>query len=178
MELTYNTLFSDRNQFFVKRLYEEAFPENERRDFVELLQLLHTEKLFNVSTVFHKEIFIGFITFWRFRDFVYIEHFATDKTHRNKGYGGKIFQEIYNRYHGKVILETEPPDDEMAVRRIHFYEHLGMTLTDLPYIQPAYSSKQHSIPLRIMVGENISTNLQDIQTLVNRMVSRVYYHQG
>jgi GNAT superfamily N-acetyltransferase len=174
MELIYDTLCSLHNQNLVKKLYEESFPDNERRDFVELLRLIYTTDLFHAKAVFSGEVFIGFITFWTFQEFVYIEHFATNKLHRNKGYGSSIFREIYHRYQGKVILEVEPPDNETAKRRIHFYEQLGMILTDYPYIQPAYSPRQSPVPLRIMVGKSISTDRRNIQSLADRMVSCVY----
>ena len=49
-----------------------------------------------------------------------------------------------------VILEVEPPETEIARRRIGFYQRLGLYLNDFPYTQPSMQKDQPPIPLKIM----------------------------
>ena len=82
----------DSNEEIVRQVeltYNDAFPLVERRDFVDVLCLLRTEKRFNLELIMHSNKYVGFITWWDFDSFVYIEHFAIDEKHRNGGYGGK-----------------------------------------------------------------------------------------
>ena len=73
----------------IQLTYNDAFPLVERRDFVDVVYLLRTEKRFNLELIMHSDNYVGFITWWDFYSFVYIEHFAIDEKHRNEGYGGK-----------------------------------------------------------------------------------------
>ena len=49
-----------------------------------------------------------------------------------------------------IILEAEPPTDNIAIRRIGFYERNGFMLYGYDYYQPPYAADRQGIALRLM----------------------------
>ena len=39
---------------------------------------------------------------------------------------------------GRVILEIDPPVDDISIRRLHFYERLGFVANPYQYIHPSF----------------------------------------
>lgn len=127
-------------------LYITSFPIDERRDIeVQELILKHTDYHFEV--VVKGDEFIGFITWWKFDQLRFIEHFATLDVHRGKGYGKLILNELLSESDELTILEVELPNSELNQRRIKFYERLGFILNPYEYKQ---------LPLR---KEGVEVNL-------------------
>ena len=93
---------------------------------------------------------LGLLTTWHFEDFIYIEHFAIDPTLRSQGYGSEALKAFIHEHGKPIILEAEPPTDAFSIRRIRFYERIGLTLYDFPYMQPAYTEDSHPVELRLM----------------------------
>lgn len=143
----------------IRSIYERSFPEDERRDFADLAELTNTEPAFRID-IFTDENAesIGFISYWIFSDFVYVEHFAVDENKRGKGYGKFILEKLVNLSSLPLILEVEPPEDETSIRRIRFYENMGFILSKIPYLQPAYGPDKKSVPLLLMSKGNIDLN--------------------
>ena len=48
------------------------------------------------------------------------------------------------------MLEVEPPETDIAARRIEFYKRNGFYFNNYDYTQPSMAVGQPSIPLRIM----------------------------
>ena len=93
---------------------------------------------------------LGLLTTWHFEDFIYIEHFAIDPTLRSQGYGSEALKAFIHEHGKPIVLEAEPPTDALSIRRIRFYERIGLTLYDFPYMQPAYTEDSHPVELRLM----------------------------
>ena len=132
-------------------LYEEAFPEQERRPTDAWLELMRHESQFQAYAVSVDGEFAGFITCWKPADFVYVEHFAIAPHRRNGGWGGMALQAFLAR-NGQlpIVLEVEEPNTPMARRRIAFYERHGFGLLRNPYLQPPYREGDGMLPLRLM----------------------------
>ena len=112
---------------------------------------------------------------WQLEGLGFIEHFAVDSKYRNIGLGSRMLQEIMEHLGGRICLEVELPDDDMAKRRIQFYERNGLYYNDYPYIQPAISKGRNPIPLRIMTSGGVVSQdeYQDIRDMLYREVYRV-----
>ena len=69
-----------------KRLYEESFPLSEQRTEFQQKMAFESERY---RLVCHEEnnVLVGFISYWDFDNFIYIEHFAVNKDLRGRGYG-------------------------------------------------------------------------------------------
>lgn len=134
----------------METLMNTAFPLQERRD-IELQQ-----KNIDQNPKFHNLLItdnqkpIGLLTYWNFTDFIYIEHFAIDACLRNKGYGKQVLSTLKERVNLPIILEVEKPTNELALRRIAFYQHQGFVLQDFPYQQPPYRIGDTWFPMRLM----------------------------
>lgn len=162
---------SDFEQLF--HLIEESFPSDEYRIYEEQKELL-CNPLYSVYTLYDENRFIkGFISVWEFEDFAYIEHFAVNPNDRNAGLGKIILQELTERLNKMICLEVEPPENEMSIRRIKFYERNHFFLNEYPYMQPAMSKGKQSIPLLIMTsGNKIDKNT--FEKIKNTLYTVVY----
>lgn len=158
----------------VKALYESAFPANERRDCDKLLSLVEENPFFHLYAFTEDDAFTGFLSCWNWGDCRYFEHFAVEPAFRNGGRGAKYLQSVVEMELSPVILEVEPPVDEMAQRRIGFYQRNGFKLwSDISYIQPPYSADKESVELKLMTFGNISLTGEDDERIL-RIKKDVY----
>lgn len=137
-------------------LFEEAFPIDERRPTLHLLQLI-AEKTVDCFVATMAETFVGFLTIWEFGTFRYCEYFAIKSDFRNAGVGTKFLAHILKMSDKPLILEVEPPTDKLTCRRVAFYQRNGGKLCQKSYIQPAYTPNSQPIPLQLMEfgGKNL-----------------------
>ena len=138
------------------KLYVEAFPTNERRDNKEWLDCLdeNANKPFVLYGIIHQDAFVGILSCWELSDFVYVEHFAVNSNARGNGIGAKAMTAIKEHY-GKtpLVLEVEMPNEEIAVRRIGFYQRQGFNLNNKKYMQPPYRENDAWLELQLMTTD-------------------------
>ncbi len=133
-------------------IMDASFPRDEHRPREEQ-EALFDEPSYRVYGVRERDGgLIAFLAVWELGEIVFLEHFAVHPSYRNGGIGGKILSELVETVSGQVCLEVELPETELARRRIAFYERNGFFYHDYPYVQPALSKGQGSIPLRIMTS--------------------------
>lgn len=131
-------------------LMEMSFPSDEYRVRAGQ-EKLFDNPLYSVYALRESEgALTAFISAWDFDDFSYIEHFAVNPNFRNGGIGSRMLKEVVEMLGKRTCLEVELPENDMAKRRIGFYERNGFFLNDYPYIQPAMSEGKHEIPLLVM----------------------------
>lgn len=94
--------------------------------------------------------FVGFNLWWNFSDVRYIEHLATFPRLRGKGYGQRILRDFFSASDVPVLLEVEPPTDDVSKRRIGFYQRTGFVLNAHPYTHPPYKKGGAHVPLMLM----------------------------
>lgn len=134
----------------VEKTYNDSFPEVERRAFSLVRDLIRDEPRFIVYALFRDNLYVGFITGWRFELYTYVEHFAIDASARNGGIGAEAMKQFLAYCGTPVVLEVEMPADEMSKRRIGFYERLGFVLDDHVYYQPPYRKGEEWLEMRLM----------------------------
>lgn len=131
---------SSENPYFkrVWEIYRYSFPVFEQRTPA------HQEVAFK-SNLYHMDAYInngeviGFIGYWIFPDYAYVEHYAMAKESRGQGYGTKILKDFLAWQQGKiVVLEIDPVVDEISTRRLHFYQNLGFQESPFRYTCPKY----------------------------------------
>lgn len=132
-------------------LMEQSFPEDEHRDYEQQRELF-AKPAYQVYAKRSAEnaALQAFLALWELGDFAYIEHFAVDPEARNGGLGSRMLQEMMARSRQRIVLEVEPPETELARRRIAFYERNGFTYNDRFYMQPPMTADRNAIPLRLM----------------------------
>jgi hypothetical protein len=162
-----------RDWDFVENLFLSAFPEVERRPVDAQRHNVDNEPRFHcLLAVENSARPVGFFTYWEFDIFCYCEHFAIAPEARNGGRGAQVIEAVMDRLDKPVVLEVEHPDDEMAHRRIGFYQRHGLTLFDgYDYIQPPYRPDGQPLPLLLMGSEGIAADaLDDIAASIHRTV--------
>lgn len=161
---------------FVEELLHTSFPIEERRDDeAQRYNTDHNPK-FTCYLIADEEegekTLVGLVTVWNLGTFHYGEHLATSPALRNKGYGKQIMQRLRELYPGTFILEVERPTDEMAIRRIGFYQRCGFSLCEKEYMQPSYREGGQEVPLYLMYAgiENIDSQFEYIRDTIHREV--------
>lgn len=147
-------------------LYEDAFPLQERRLLHEQKYILQNDK-YHFDVYFHKNQFTGFLLWWNFDTFWYIDHFATILAQRNKGIGKQILQNFINRNATPIILEVELPSSHIEQRRIQFYERLGFQLNHHYYEIPPSEKNQSPLQLLLMSYPHPLTD-EDVAVFVEK----------
>ena len=77
------------------------------------------------------------ILWWETEEFIYIEHFCILPEMRGKKYGQKAL-ELLGGERKTVILEIDPPIDDVSVRRKRFYERSGYQANRFAHVHPPY----------------------------------------
>lgn len=160
----------------IYELMRESFPVDERRPY-EGQRALLCDPFYEIYVMQETEEagISGFLAVWEFDDIAYVEHFAVAPSCRNGGIGASMLRALESMLHKRICLEVELPEQEMAVRRIGFYERNGFSLNEYPYIQPALSAGQKEIPLLIMTtrGKVTEKEFHSIRQLLYRHVYHV-----
>ena len=133
-------------------IMQESFPLAEYRTYDGQKALFERQR-YNVCGIRINGEIAAFIAFWQDEGVVFIEHFAVRTTYRNHGLGGKALRELIELNRGRLVcLEVEPPENDIAKRRIAFYERNGLFLNSHPYMQPSLSVGRPPLPLMIMTS--------------------------
>lgn len=173
--LTYQLLQPGHADFpQAETLYTDAFPSCERRDLSQWRMLAANALApFTVWGLYADAQFMGFITFWQFDGFLYVEHFAILPTQRGGGCGRKTIR-LLREHHPSIpiVLEVEPPTDETTQRRIAFYERCGFSLSPLPYLQPPYRPTDQAFPLQLMTTapDYLAAHFEQVVHTLHRVV--------
>lgn len=158
---------------FMEDLLIAAFPPEEYRELKDLREYTNRTGNFYNNIIFDNDIPVGFITYWDFNNFYYVEHFAINPNLRNGGYGKKTLDFLCKALKGPIVLEVEIPLEEMAQRRIKFYQRQGFVLWEKEYKQPPYKPGDGFLPMYLMVHGNLQCE-KDFETVKNRIYKEVY----
>ncbi len=118
-------------------LYESAFPARERRSEEDTVRAL-SDPEFHACSVWLGEEFAALLFYWQNDELTYGEFLAVRPELRGHKIGHRIMEWFCRQ--GDVILEIEPPVDELTCRRKGFYERLGFVANDYRYIHPSYGN--------------------------------------
>lgn len=134
-------------------LYQISFPSHEQRETRSQEQIL-TQEAYHLDIVCDEGEFIGEVLYWEVAGFLYIEHFCILPSMRNKQYGQKILKALQDK---TLILEIDPPVDEISIRRKGFYERCGFVENPYRHIHPPYHAGNHGHDLVIMSSPRMLT---------------------
>ena len=95
-------------------IYQNSFPQKEIRSLEDHLQAL-SDPHYTADGIWSDGRLIGILYYWTAPEYVYIEHLAISP-----------------------VLEIDPPETEIAVRRLRFYERLGFVRNDYHYVHPSF----------------------------------------
>lgn len=129
------------------KLYEHSFPRCERWD-ESAYEGAFDDPAFEADGIWCREEFVGILFHWTTADFHYVEHLAISPRLRGQQMGS-LALEAFCRGR-RVILEIDPPQDEISIRRLHFYERLGFVANPHPYVHPSFRRPFQSHRLVLM----------------------------
>lgn len=135
-------------------LYKISFPMHEQREAASQIEILKNPA-YHFDAVCDNGRFIGEILYWEIEDAFYIEHFCVLPSMRNCHYGQKILAAL--QQDKSLILEIDPPVDEISQRRKSFYERCGFTENPYPHIHPPYHKGNTGHDLVVMSSPKILT---------------------
>lgn len=155
------------------QLYESSFPYAERRPTQQWLLKYQSSDIFKIDAIIINGEFDGFISYWLMDSFIYVEHFATMPQCRGKGIGGCVIELFRNKVKCPIVLEVEPPADDVSRRRIGFYKRHGFHQLSQAYMQPSYHEGGSSFPLQIMCTD-VEYAVQHFSQIVQSIYRHVY----
>ena len=110
-----------------KALYSSSFPIFEQR--TEEQQAWAFEQAeYHLAGYTDKGRWIGFISYWEFDTYIYVEHFAIDAALRGQGYGSRVLRMFVEQKGKTVLLEIDLIVDEVSAARLRFYTHCGFRM--------------------------------------------------
>ena len=142
---------SKEDQYFAEfwDIYSTSFPHNERRVSNQQTEVFKKRE-YQVDIYLFDNHIVGFIAFWTTKDFIFIEHLAIATEVRSKGLGSAILKPFIEREPIPVILEIEPPINDLTRRRLKFYESLGFIRNDHLHFQPPYHPEDQPLKFEIL----------------------------
>lgn len=156
----------------VWKLYEESFPEAERRKKGDHLRACMDERFFPLSAWDGREL-VGLMFFWEWNSYRYLEHLAVNPALRGHGHGSLMLRYLRDSQY-IIILEVDPLINELSVRRLQFYERAGYTLTPYRFVHLPYRVESKTQELLILSYPNMISKEQhnDFLRFVNEEVIR------
>lgn len=134
------------------RLYGESFPAHEQRGAASQREIMsHPDYRFTL--VFEDETFLGEVLYWEAEGFLYVEHFCMMPQVRGRGYGRRALEKLgasADEAGRRVILEIDPPVDDIARRRKGFYERAGYRANGWTHVHPPYHEANEGHALVVM----------------------------
>ena len=129
-------------------LCESAFPSEERRDRGEILRVMKNSD-YHFCVLLEGEELCGIVLYWEIGELIYLEHLATLPEKRCSGLGTAALELL--KQEGKmIILEIEPPQDELTRRRLGFYSRNGFARAPYRHIQAKYHEGDPDVELVIL----------------------------
>ncbi|PWJ39179.1 GNAT family N-acetyltransferase [Sediminitomix flava] len=167
-------LFTTEHDHFQKawQLYEDAFPIDEKRELGLQKEIIKNPK-YHFDVIFDEDDFVGFLLWWEFESFRYIEHLATLSVHRGKGYGKQIVKQFISESEDVIILEVDLPKDEVSKRRINFYERIDFKLNQYPYKQLPLRKGGEYVDMLLMSSPQILSK-QDVDRFKEQFKTECY----
>ena len=117
-------------------LYKISFPLHEQRESDSQLRIMGNKE-YHFNLIYDETIWVGLMLCWETKDFIYVEHFCILPQMRNKKYGQKAL-ELLNTAGKTVILEIDPPTEDMSLHRKMFYERAGYQANTFAHVHPPY----------------------------------------
>lgn len=123
--------------FRVRRLYESAFPANERRPFETLPSGFDGQG--ELLAFYLGDCFAGFVSLLTWADITHILYFAIEEALRNRGLGSAALECIKSRKPGQRLIADleaplpDAPNRAQRLRRRAFYQRAGFVPSGVGY---------------------------------------------
>lgn len=131
-----------------RELYQISFPAHEQREASSQEKILG-ETEYHFGLLYDNTEFVGLALYWETESFIYIEHLCILPEMRNRQYGKKALSLLMEKQK-TLILEIDPPIDDISKRRQGFYERCGFAMNPFPHVHPPYHKGNRGHDLVVM----------------------------
>ena len=171
-----HTLSLDENmQNKLFDLYEQSFPPFECRTRDVHYQAVDDDRFYPMA-VYNDDEFIGLLFYWLIDGICYIEHLAIAADSRGKGYGTLILKDFCSLFNN-IVLEIDPPIEDVSIARERFYHHLGFITSKFDYIHPSY--REEYIPHTLVLMKHKNDMAEDeFERFKNIMFNDIMKYSG
>lgn len=129
-------------------LYAMSFPAHEQREEASQKKILECSQ-YHFDLIYDGNDFAGVILYWETENFIYVEHFCINPKMRNRRYGQRAL-ELLGKKEKTIILEIDPPSDDISIHRKSFYERCGFKENAFSHVHPPYHKGNTGHELVIM----------------------------
>lgn len=139
---------SDKGWTEAWAIYENSFPPCERwheEKYAEAFSDPH----FEADGIWLGDRLAGILFFWKGEGFRYLEHLAVSPSLRGQDVGSRALT-AFCAHGDRVILEIDPPVDDISRRRQCFYERIGFITNPYEYVHPSFRQPFHPHKLVLM----------------------------
>ncbi len=143
----------------VRALYETSFPVFEKRSHSQQ-DLAFNSAAYHLYVYMEQDNFIGFVSYWEFDSYIYIEHYAINQQLRGQGYGSIILQAFMSSHSKRIILEIDPLLDDISKARLGFYQKNNFSENSYAHIHPPYISGELGHALIILSTQGTLTQAE------------------
>ncbi len=137
----------DKNFKISWKIYEEAFPKEEKRFLSEQLELLSEPSYSAIACIVNDKI-VGLLFYWELDEFYFIEHLAINKQLRGQDYGSKILTKFLKDKQN-VVLEIEKITDTITQKRFDFYKKFDFYINEYTHYQIPF--RKDDLPLELLI---------------------------
>lgn len=136
-------------------IYEQSFPLCEQRPLQQHIKALD-DPTFHYNLLTENGKLLGLLSWWDWETadstaFRFGEHFAITPAIRGGGYGSEALRFLLGDPNRIVLLEIDPPVDDISKRREQFYLRNGLvTNYEYDHIHPSFRSDTEPHRLFIM----------------------------
>ena len=162
-------LATKKDFFSIYSEMEKNFVREEIRDYGAALAVMENER-YSIYQIINNGTRVGFISVWELPDFAFVEHFVIYDSYRNNGLGEKTLLLLKDKF-DKILLEVEPPEDEIKTRRISFYKRCGFHENPNEYYQPPYRKGDTGTMLILL---SYPKGLSDFEGAKKQIYTHVY----
>lgn len=135
-----------------RRLYASSFPIFEQRTERQQATAFGCGQ-YRLAGYEEDGSLVGFISYWEFEGYIYVEHFAIDTGLRGRGYGSALLDGFVGATPKIVLLEIDPVTDSVSAARLRFYRRCGFRENPYPHRHPAYRDGYEPHPLRVLTSQ-------------------------
>ena len=157
MTLTEIRSASDPLYADVAASYAASFPINEQRTPEQQAEAF-ADTRYRLLAWHDGKSLIAFMGCWTLSQCLYVEHFAVEQTQRGKGTGSAPLSRFCRETATTIILEIDPPDDDISRRRLRFYERIGFRHNGFSHLHPPYRQGFTAHSLHIMSYPRLLTD--------------------
>lgn len=119
-------------------LYGTSFPIFKQRTLAQQKLAFDNGQQYRLLAFVEDDEFLGFISYWEFDAYCYVEHFAIGATLRGKGYGSRVLEKFMADVGKMVLLEIDPISDAVSEARWRFYKRCGFFKNPYQHKHSAY----------------------------------------